>query len=678
MDKMKLDFGNGGRICLIVSLLAIGCNGVITSAFAVGMGAAKVESFIGEMLDISIPIVNIEGTDNLTLELDQNSVSLLGGSPLVVELENRDDQLFARIRSDFLVNEPYLSFSLNLSDDKSRSAKQFTVLLDLAPTEKAVKNAEAAKRAVVGSSITTVKSSRTGQRAGKSVAQYNTQSGRSTRRSNATLSSGSKLVEPGETLWGIARKASQGTSVSINQMMVAIYQNNSSAFAKGSIDLLKAGSSIDIPDFESATQISSGRATQRVLELSGQRTESRGASVALASPDESLGSLPAEGSLSAEGSLPADGSSSSEDEIIDEMFSAEDLEEQLADEIDDDLVRNDGVQSDAFKLTGIAVAADGSSIGLRSSSDPQAQEVIDSLAATVGNLTQDIIAKEKQVQFLEDRIQALESFQAQEEVQANSVASSVVASGGESEKSKLWWLLPLGILALLALLFRDWIGARFQSSSEDDDYFEGYDAELPNAKAEPPAVSGNERDYSVLSSRHGAPNAPVDDGVEGVSFIEIETNEFDEKLNLDVGLEVPAELSEELFPDESEPAKAEDLEELESEHTLEFTFSGEAESDDIYDLSESGDELTADFDDRLDRLIEEQDYDFARDLLDSARNNEISDGRYHFEQLRLFFAMDDEDGFQKYYDKIRPNLEKFDEDVIAGIEGLVSSIKQQS
>ena len=84
------------------------------------------------------------------------------------------------------------------------------------------------------------------------------------------------------------------------------------------------------------------------------------------------------------------------------------------------------------------------------------------------------------------------------------------------------------------------------------------------------------------------------------------------------------------------------------------------------------------FDDRLDRLLEERDYDFARSLLDSARNSEISDDRYHFERLRLFFAMDDAGGFQQYYDKIRPNLEDFDKDVVAGIEGLVTSIKQKS
>ncbi|MFT7526309.1 MAG: iron uptake system EfeUOB component EfeO/EfeM [Arenicella sp.] len=68
---------------------------------------------------------------------------------------------------------------------------------------------------------------------------------------------------------------------------------------------------------------------------------------------------------------------------------------------------------------------------------------------------------------------------------------------------------------------------------------------------------------------------------------------------------------------------------------------------------------------------------FARSLLDSARNSEISDERHHFEKIHLLFAMDDEGGFQQCYDEIRPNLERFDKDVVARTEGLVTSIKQE-
>ena len=71
-----------------------------------------------------------------------------------------------------------------------------------------------------------------------------------------------------------------------------------------------------------------------------------------------------------------------------------------------------------------------------------------------------------------------------------------------------------------------------------------------------------------------------------------------------------------------------------------FTIKGETVADDVYDLSESdsGAELTVNFDDRLDKLLEARDFDSALSLLDSMRNSEISNERYHFERLRLFFC----------------------------------------
>ncbi|MFT5138148.1 MAG: hypothetical protein ACI9XU_001186 [Arenicella sp.] len=40
--------------------------------------------------------------------------------------------------------------------------------------------------------------------------------------------------------------------------------------------------------------------------------------------------------------------------------------------------------------------------------------------------------------------------------------------------------------------------------------------------------------------------------------------------------------------------------------------------------------------------------------------------------------MDNELGFQEYYDKVSKHIDKFDKEVVCGIEVLVSSIKQKS
>ncbi|MFT4629802.1 MAG: hypothetical protein ACI9WC_001095 [Arenicella sp.] len=126
-------------------------------------------------------------------------------------------------------------------------------------------------------------------------------------------------------------------------------------------------------------------------------------------------------------------------------------------------------------------------------------------------------------------------------------------------------------------------------------------------------MSANERDYSVLSSRHLEPNKAAAVEVEGVTLIEIEPNEFDEALNI----HLENEGSEELFPDQNTYENVESLAELESKQILDFTFKGETVADDVYDLSESdlGAQLTVDLDDRLDHLFEERNFDFALSLL---------------------------------------------------------------
>jgi len=65
------------------------------------------------------------------------------------------------------------------------------------------------------------------------------------------------------------------------------------------------------------------------------------------------------------------------------------------------------------------------------------------------------------------------------------------------------------------------------------------------------------------------------------------------------------------------------------------------------------------FDERFTRLIEEQDYVFARELLDFARYNEVEDEQYHCERLTLFSAMQDQDGFHDYYNEIAEKIPGF-------------------
>jgi hypothetical protein len=90
-------------------------------------------------------------------------------------------------------------------------------------------------------------------------------------------------------------------------------------------------------------------------------------------------------------------------------------------------------------------------------------------------------------------------------------------------------------------------------------------------------------------------------------------------------------------------------------------------SDDIEDLN---------FNQRFDQLLDEKDFQFARELLDFARYNEINDDRYHYERLRLLERMRDEDGFYKYYYEIESKIPSFPANLQTQISQLVVQLAQ--
>ncbi len=71
-------------------------------------------------------------------------------------------------------------------------------------------------------------------------------------------------VKRGDTLYGIASDASQGTGASINQMMIALQSANPEAFFKDNINDLKAGAILRIPTRDEIDKIGMAEATAEV------------------------------------------------------------------------------------------------------------------------------------------------------------------------------------------------------------------------------------------------------------------------------------------------------------------------------------------------------------------------------------------------------------------------------
>jgi FimV-like protein len=88
-------------------------------------------------------------------------------------------------------------------------------------------------------------------------------------------------VRRGDTLFGIARKTKHD-GVSRNQMILAIWNANQSAFPGGNINLLEVGTVLSIPTRETAAAIEAAEANRQVRELLASSTPA--AQVAIARP----------------------------------------------------------------------------------------------------------------------------------------------------------------------------------------------------------------------------------------------------------------------------------------------------------------------------------------------------------------------------------------------------------
>ncbi|MBT8125657.1 MAG: hypothetical protein KJO81_12590 [Gammaproteobacteria bacterium] len=83
-------------------------------------------------------------------------------------------------------------------------------------------------------------------------------------------------VVAGDTLYKVAKNASQSSSVSINQMMIAIQQANPNAFGRNNINLLKKGAVLRIPDAVEAQSVSTADARQKISQQNALWREYRG------------------------------------------------------------------------------------------------------------------------------------------------------------------------------------------------------------------------------------------------------------------------------------------------------------------------------------------------------------------------------------------------------------------
>jgi len=251
------------------SIAAIGLVGSL-NAYALGVGDITTNSALNQVLNAKIALTSStkENLTNLHVKLASREVFRNAGiekSGYLFDLKfeprvNKEGQISINVSSENPIKEPFVNFILEVEWPKGRTLKEFTILLDppitmqdIRPTPVAVTSPlPEAQQPQVSSAYT------------KPVTEQKKKYG---------------PVKRNTTIWSIAKNlTSNDQSITHEQMMIALYDNNPKAFYKKNINALKRGAILRVPSTAEVNQRTADQANaeyvkQNALWSSSTRTK---------------------------------------------------------------------------------------------------------------------------------------------------------------------------------------------------------------------------------------------------------------------------------------------------------------------------------------------------------------------------------------------------------------------
>lgn len=242
-------------------------------ALALGVGEVSVHSPLNAPLRATIPLTDTSGLEPellrvLVAEPREFESAGLSRSPLVATVRTavqvREGQLVVELFSERAVREPWLDLVLSFEWPGGRQLREITLLLDppdydqlpvlvgLAPAQPGSTAARSAPEPVRESPSRPVVAQSPGAQSGDPA-----------------------WVSSGDTLWAIADRLRPDSSISTDQMMVALVEANPDIFPTGNINAMRAGHSLVVPPREAIAARSTPQAGAMVQAMN-QAWASRG------------------------------------------------------------------------------------------------------------------------------------------------------------------------------------------------------------------------------------------------------------------------------------------------------------------------------------------------------------------------------------------------------------------
>ena len=317
-------------------------------AWALGLGDIELKSALNQPLSADISLVSASPEEVGTLKVSLASRETFERYGLdrprflsdvtfsVTTDQNGRD--IVRVRTIQSVTEPFVTMLVEAVWPRGRLLKEYTVLLDppvLLPQPQAAAPVQAPTSQ---QSQSTARIQRPTQQAATPAPQTAPVRSRNPQPQVQPGGGGTYgPVQRNETLWGIAERL-RPAGVSMNQMMMSLYEANPQAFG-GNINSLRRGAVLTVPD---NSQIANRSASSATAEVRRQNTEWRGGAesseprLRLVAPDDGGDARATAGSATA-GSAAADEVRALQDEVAerDRLLQLkdqqlQDLQEQLA------------------------------------------------------------------------------------------------------------------------------------------------------------------------------------------------------------------------------------------------------------------------------------------------------------------------------------------------------------
>ncbi len=234
----------------VVSLLAP------VSGHSLGIGDIRVRSALNQNLSAEIAIVAARGENpsNIKVSLappekfDEAGVpwsyflSKIKFQPIV----KPNGSMVIKVTSREALKEPYLNFLLEVSWPKGNLYREFTVLVD-PPAEYQAPTYQEPVYQEPAYPLTSNYENTQPRQEEYTPRQRPVRRSARPRRSSAGAHGGQVVTRRNDTLWNVAERT-RGSGVSVEQMMMALYEKNPNAFYQQNVNALSAGKRLTVPE----------------------------------------------------------------------------------------------------------------------------------------------------------------------------------------------------------------------------------------------------------------------------------------------------------------------------------------------------------------------------------------------------------------------------------------------